>query len=216
MHALFFEVTPRPGHESHYFERAAALRPVLEQNKGLMFIDRFKSMERPGVILSHSLWQDEASLAKWRTNAKHHAAQTAGRNVHFSDYRLRIAQVIASAAPGEETQCWPDFNSYNDTSLTPERLLVVVESNGQPFEAQGEASSSVNRANAFVTVASVDSRPQGDELLAAAGASDIVESAKLCLISRDYGMYEREEAPQFFPIKGSKQESGGTSEEPAG
>ena len=215
MHALFFELTPRPGHESHYFERAAALRPVLEQNKGLLFIDRFKSMARPEVILSHSLWKDEASLAKWRTNAQHHAAQTAGRNVHFSDYRLRIAQVIASAAPGEETQCWPESNAYNDTSLTPERHLVVVQSNREPFDCQGEAFSSVNRENAFVSVVSVDSRSQGDELLTAAGASDTVETAKLCLISRDYGMYEREEAPQFFPMKNSEQESGGSFEDPA-
>ncbi len=199
MHALFFEMSPRPGHESHYFDIAAALRPVLDQNAGLLFIDRFKSMSRPGVILSHSLWKDEASLAKWRTDTKHHAAQVAGRNVHFSDYRLRIAQVIASTAPGEAIQNAPEHYAYNDPDIRPERHLVIIESTREPFGRDGEPFSSVNRDNAFVSVVSVDTKMQGEHLLGAASASGTVQSAKLCLVSRDYGMHHRAEAPQFFP-----------------
>ncbi|MFL4994745.1 MAG: antibiotic biosynthesis monooxygenase family protein, partial [Microvirga sp.] len=79
MHALLFEVLPTPEGRARYFELAAALRPELDQNPGLLFIDRYESLSRPGVILSHSLWRDEASLARWRSNERHYAAQCAGR-----------------------------------------------------------------------------------------------------------------------------------------
>ena len=59
MHALLFEVEPRPGHGDHYFEHAARLRPIVDAEPGMLFIDRYQSLARAGVILSHSLWQDE-------------------------------------------------------------------------------------------------------------------------------------------------------------
>ncbi len=40
MIGLFFEVTPRPGHDQAYFDIAAGLRPQLEKNPGFLFIDR--------------------------------------------------------------------------------------------------------------------------------------------------------------------------------
>lgn len=202
MQALFFEVLPRAGHESHYFERAAALRPELEKNPGLITIDRFMSVARPGLILSHSLWEDEASLAKWRSHAKHQAAQAAGRNVHFADYRLRIAQVINVAMSNEPLQTWQEHNPYNDPALVAQRYLVAVESTGEPFGKDGEGFKSVNRDDAFVSIIPVGSKTQGDETVAAAVAAKYVSCARLCLVSRDYGMYEREEAPQYFsPIE---------------
>ena len=199
MQALLFEVMPRRGHESHYFDRAAALRPELEKNAGLIFIDRFKSLVRPGLILSHSLWKDEASLARWRTDPKHHAAQAARRNVHFADYRLRIAQVVGEAGGGEAQRGGTQDNAYNDPGLTACRYLVVVQSSGEPFGSGGEGFSSVNRENAFVSVVPVATRESGEETIAAAAGAGHVESAWLCLVSRDYGMFDRTEAPQYYP-----------------
>ena len=66
MRALLFEVLPRPDHEGHYFDRAAELKQVLERHAGLLFLDRYRSQSRPGLILSHSLWQDEEALVAWR------------------------------------------------------------------------------------------------------------------------------------------------------
>lgn len=199
MHALFFEVTPRPGHEDHYFERAAALRPILEQNEGLIFIDRYKSLTRSGVILSHSLWSDEASLVRWRNDARHQVAQRAGREVHFSDYRLRIAQVIESVTREAGTL---ETNPCDDPGLTPRRLMAAVESNGGPYGDEGETFLSVNREDVYVTVISDLTDKQGGELLSAAGGQEFVTSARLCLVSRDYGMFDRREAPQTFaPLK---------------
>ena len=199
MHALFFEVTPRPGHEDHYFKIAAVLRPILEQNKGLIFIDRYKSLARPGTILSHSLWKDEASLVKWRNDTKHQGAQRAGREEHFSDYRLRIARVIGSFAREDGGQIQvPD----KDQGSVPRRLMAVVESNGKPYGDAGEHFLSVNRDDVYVSVMPIESDHQGSELISAAGEGEFVISARLCLVSRDYGMFERSEAPQTFaPMK---------------
>ena len=199
MHALFFEVTPRPGHEDHYFKIAAALRPILEQNDGLIFIDRYKSLARPDTILSHSLWEDEASLVRWRNDTKHQGAQRAGREVHFSDYRLRIAQVIQSYTRDDGVQTLvPD----GDDNLEPRRLMAVVESTGRPYGDEGEAFLSVNREDVYVSVMPVLSDQQGGELIREAADEGFATSARLCLIDRDYGMFERREAPQTFaPLK---------------
>lgn len=192
MQALLFEVMPRPGHEDHYLERAAALRPELEKNAGLMFIDRFRSLERPGLILSHSLWKDEASLARWRVHAKHQVAQKAGRNTHFADYRLRIAQVLEEAQDGEA-------NTYNDPELIAPRFVALIESAGEPFGGSGESFSSVYRDDAYITVTTPETRENGEQLMAAAAGRGHVTSSRLCLVSRDYGMFDRAEAPQYFP-----------------
>jgi hypothetical protein len=53
MHALLFELLPKPEGRSRYFEMAAALRPILDTSPGVLFIDRYESLRRPGWILSH-------------------------------------------------------------------------------------------------------------------------------------------------------------------
>ena len=85
MIGLFFEVTPREGHAPRYFELAAALRPELDRSGGVLFIDRYTSLERPGLILSHQWWADEDSLIRWRAHTQHRAIQRAGREQHFRD-----------------------------------------------------------------------------------------------------------------------------------
>src|SRR5262249_9140470 len=92
---LFFEVEPLPGHSARYFELAAALRPELEKNPGLIFIDRYTSIDRPNVVLSHSWWESEETLIAWRQHRPHRAIQKMGREQHFKDYRIRIGRLMA-------------------------------------------------------------------------------------------------------------------------
>src|SRR3954470_846409 len=94
MFGLFFEVIPLDGHAPRYFELAAALKPELERNGGVLFIDRYTSMDRPDVVLSHSWWESEQALIRWREHSQHRAIQRAGREQHFRDYRIRIAIAI--------------------------------------------------------------------------------------------------------------------------
>jgi len=94
MIAVIFEAQPRDAQQEAYLSIAAALRPELEKIDGFIAIERFQSLSEPGKILSLSWWRDEAAVAEWRRFEQHRAAQRAGRERIFHDYRLRVAQVL--------------------------------------------------------------------------------------------------------------------------
>ncbi len=201
MIALFFEVTPKPGQESKYLEIAAALRPDLEASGGVVFLDRFRSLSRPGTMLSHQIWRDEASLARWRAHGRHHGAQTAGRDAVFEDYRLRVGPVVAHIDQGRIIETVPGI-TYNDPEHQAERWVVVVRSSGEVFPSdEGEGWQSVYADTRFAWVASVPESKDGLAVLSLAAKEPCVSAAQLCLVSRDYGMFDRREAPQYFPEK---------------
>lgn len=94
MHAVLFEVTPKPGCAQRYFDIAATLRPELERIDGFISVERFQSLSRPGVFLSLSYWRDEAAIAAWRNQAPHRASQGEGRAAVFADYRICVVCVL--------------------------------------------------------------------------------------------------------------------------
>ena len=94
MIAVIFEVRPHPEHKAGYLDWAAELKSELVKMDGFISIERFQSLADPDKLLSLSFWRDEASLATWRNREAHRAAQAAGRNRIFRDYRLRIAAVM--------------------------------------------------------------------------------------------------------------------------
>ncbi len=200
MIGLFFEVMPRPGHEQAYFDIAAGLRPELDKNPGLMFIDRFKSLTQPRIVLSHSHWRDEASLAGWRTHAKHHVAQLAGRQQHFEDYRLRIGQLVCEWLPGAgELRRLETANSYNDPALQPERFIIASTAEA-PVEtgAESDVLASVSRERQYIVLTPAPSLPDGLQTVEQLASTGAMTSVRLFLVSRDYGMYDRREAPQYY------------------
>ena len=200
MIALFFEVTPKAGQDGRYLEIAATLRPELDKSGGVTFLDRFRSLSRPRTLLSHQLWQDEASLARWRANGRHYGAQTAGRTAVFEDYRLRVGPVVAAREANGVIFETPAGIAYNDPARKSERLMVVVRCEGEAFAAAGgETWQSVYDAKRFALVAAVPDRAAGLDLMRLASSMPNVAAAQLCLVSRDYGMFERGEAPQYFP-----------------
>lgn len=201
MIALFFEVTPKPGQEDRYLDIAGSLRSELDSSGGVLFLDRYKSHARPRTLLSHQIWADEASLARWRANSRHYLAQTAGRNTVFEDYRLRVGPVIAEGGEGGGVIPQVEGISYNDPLLQSERFVIVVRSHTTPVPATGDSEifESVYRAKEFASVGTVPDRQSGYEALRRAGEQAQVSAAQLCLVSRDYGLFDRREAPQFFP-----------------
>ena len=108
MIAVIFEVRPRAGQRAAYLEMAAALRPALAQIEGFISIERFESLSEPGALLSLSFWRDEAAVRRWRELEAHRTAQQAGRQQHFADYRLRVAQVLRDYGLGEREQAPAD------------------------------------------------------------------------------------------------------------
>lgn len=167
MHALLFEMEPRKGHEQHYFDHAANLRPLLKDHEGLLFIERFKSLSRPNIILSHSHWRDEASLSKWRSDRKHYKSQAAGRNRHFKDYRLRIAHALIFDGRDGEMHSWTSEGSYIDVTATPPRYLTIVSSLDDPSEIPGEVFKSVTVEGNFLSVADATSYAEAEAVVAA-------------------------------------------------
>jgi heme-degrading monooxygenase HmoA len=92
--AVLFELDPRPGAASRYFELAAALKADLESIDGFISVDRFETLARPGRYLSLSFWRDEAAVRSWRCHGRHRQAQQEGRSDVLAGYRLRVATVM--------------------------------------------------------------------------------------------------------------------------
>lgn len=94
MIAVLFEVIVPQARAAEYLAFAESLRSELERMDGFLSVERFCSLAAPDKLLSLSFWRDEAAVARWRNHERHRAAQVAGRAGVFSDYRLRIAEVV--------------------------------------------------------------------------------------------------------------------------
>ena len=172
MIGLFFEVVPLAGHAPRYFELAAALRPELDKNGGLLFIDRYSSLDRPDVVLSHSWWEDEQALIRWREHTQHRAIQRAGRERHFKDYRLRIGRLRQPSETGLATH-----------GVWTERCDT------EPARRPGaERFRSVYRESKFLVLGH-----------GTCCERDCKAETHMFEVIRDYTMYDRAEAPQHYP-----------------
>lgn len=94
MIAVIFEVEMKPGRRQDYFDLAASLRPELEKIDGFISVERFESLAHKGKYVSLSFWRDEAAVKAWKAHAEHKVAQQQGKNEIFSDYRIRVAEVL--------------------------------------------------------------------------------------------------------------------------
>lgn len=188
MHALFFEVRPLPGHLKHYFEHVDRLRPVLAEHKGLVFLDRYAALDDPAVLLSHQLWESEEAIAAWRRDPVHRRSQAAGRRVHFEDYRIRVgARVILRGGDGSG-----DVLPVED----PQAQHVVAAYGTTRFMHPGFAVfESVNRAEAHVALATVNGHAEACALIDAVSSDATVQEVAAYAIRRDYGQYDRTQAP---------------------
>jgi heme-degrading monooxygenase HmoA len=104
MIAVIFEVVPYMGERHRYLDLAGDLRAELDQIDGFISIERFESLTMRGKILSLSFWRDEQAVKAWRSLEAHRAAQRAGRNGIFADYRLRIGHVLRDYGMFERDQ----------------------------------------------------------------------------------------------------------------
>lgn len=113
MIAVIFEVLPHAQGKQRYLDLAAALRPLLDEIDGFISIERFQSLTNPHKVLSLSFFRDEQAIAQWRRLEAHRAAQTAGRDALFADYRLRIAHVVRDYGMLERAEAPPDSRLKN-------------------------------------------------------------------------------------------------------
>jgi pimeloyl-ACP methyl ester carboxylesterase/heme-degrading monooxygenase HmoA len=216
-HAVIFEVHPSEDGRGQYLATAAALRPLLDEIDGFVSIERFQSITRPGWILSLSFWADEAAIAAWRSRERHHEAQSKGRTGIFENYRLRVAHTLFDGGVDHSQQ--PQHpSSYRDPArrridhlglvetigTLPPALADVLEG-GSGF-AKVEAFTSLTTAGKTAHLITFDDAKAAQSCRATAEqAIDVAANhAGHCRVwmlevLRDYGMFDRAEAPQFHP-----------------
>ncbi|HZH11528.1 MAG TPA: antibiotic biosynthesis monooxygenase [Microvirga sp.] len=108
MMAVIFEVWPASGRKDDYLKMAAALRAEVEKIEGFISVERFESLYEEGKLLSLQFWRDEKSIRQWRNHLQHRQAQALGKSEMFTDYRLRIAEVVRDYGPKDRVQA-PEF-----------------------------------------------------------------------------------------------------------
>ena len=113
MIAVIFEVSPKEENKQEYLDIAAKLKPMLAAFDGFISIERFASLQDPNKMLSLSFWKDEQSIEKWRNETMHRLGQASGLGHIFSDYRIRVGQVIRDYGLEERTEAPADSNTYH-------------------------------------------------------------------------------------------------------
>jgi heme-degrading monooxygenase HmoA len=203
MFAVIFEVHPKPARWDEYLGYAALLRPELVQMDGFLDNVRYRSQRRPGWLLSLSTWRDEKALVRWRTHALHHAVQGKGRSDIFEDYRLRVGQVVA------DNQCPVVGDQRLDATETGDAKIISLIETARPPGLREDTPPAEGLAawDCFEAILT-----PGDWLLLLAWRDDAAAAAgerdtpippggrhRRVRIVRDYGMFARHEAPQYFP-----------------
>jgi heme-degrading monooxygenase HmoA len=217
MFSVIFEVYPKEARFDDYLALAKRLKPVLEQVDGFVDNERFESQRRLGWILSHSTWRDEKSVVRWRTVGEHHLAQETGRSEIFRDYHLRVGDVTADTDAPREA---PVREQRFDATEVGAKLATLTEITPQPGAAFGSPADVVSALGLDVSLRVVVDHDvfasiyNPGKLALLVSWSDAEAASKWMPIKakdvrtlrhrkirivRDYGMFDRREAPQFYP-----------------
>ena len=193
---LFFEVVPNSGHLHHYFSYVEKLKPELEKHKGLIWLNRYEAQLDDYSLLSHQLWDSKKSLENWRQNKQHRLAQKAGIEKHFKNYRIRIGQRLASWQAGLVSNA-----NFEPTSKSDALLLSIQSSKAISNTAFNKHAFSVGAyrglspSDQFITL--VTPSDLSSVLARTSSISpELIDKIELFLISRDYSMTDRSQAPR--------------------
>jgi heme-degrading monooxygenase HmoA len=209
MFAVIFEVQPKPERWNDYLDLAKELKPKLEAIDGFIDNERFESKRTKGRLLSLSTWRDEKSVIRWRTHGEHHGVQEKGRFEVFADYHLRVGEITSDSRPPRGLSV--EQQRFDATEIgqakvvtitevgeggTPERLPAALGlPSGLPGPLDHEVFESIYNPGKLVLLASWRDAD-------AAGTWRPVGTSvrhRQVRIIRDYGMFERREAPQYYP-----------------
>jgi heme-degrading monooxygenase HmoA len=218
MFSVLFEVHPKSEQWDAYLGYAKMLRPELEQIEGFVDNIRYRSLARQGWILSLSGWRDEKALVRWRTRAKHHDVQEKGRSEVLLDYHLRVGQVTADTGLPNgyalHEQRMDETETGEGTTVTlidAKRPPEWVEQAGPDDVAAwlGLAPNAPGLVawdvfDAVLTPGEIILLVSWRDPLAAevfASTAQLADGARLrrVRVVRDYGMFDRREAPQYYP-----------------
>lgn len=210
MFAVIFEVQPKRERFDEYLGIAKGLKPELERIDGFLENERFASKRVEGKLLSLSLWRDEKAVIRWRTLALHHRAQEKGRSAIFADYHLRVGEVAADSGIPEGLPA--QRLDATEVGAAPAVTVSILAPEGgaaaeglagalglpEPGIVEREVFESITIPGKLLLLASWK-----DSAVAAAWQPRSLAGAplrhRIVRIIRDYGMFDRREAPQYYP-----------------
>jgi len=201
MFAVVFEVNPHPERWDEYLHHAGLLRPELVQIDGFIVNERYASLGRPGWLVSLSLWRDEKAVIRWRTHALHHEIQGKGRNTVFADYHLRVGEVVIDTQPDADTVL--PQQRFDSTEAGAAKAITVTE-RPLPHAAETPATApGLLEADMFDSITQPGNglwvRSWRDLPAAEAAITSMPGRHRVVRVIRDYGMFARHEAPQYYP-----------------
>jgi heme-degrading monooxygenase HmoA len=213
MFAVIFEVVPKPERWDEYLGLAKLLRPEIEKIDGFIDNERFESRRTKGRLLSLSTWRDEKAVIRWRTLAAHHTVQEKGRFEVFQDYHLRVGEITVDnrPPPGQRLQ----QQRLDETEVGDARFVTICELS----PSAGDRTASADLPMPPVGTRGLVDREiyesiynPGKLLLLGAWRDAAAANAweprtpqsgdlrhRVVRIVRDYGMFDRREAPQYYP-----------------
>jgi heme-degrading monooxygenase HmoA len=219
MFSVIFEVFPAEGKKDDYLDKAKDLKPIIETIDGFIDNERFESRRRAGWVLSHSTWRDEKSLVRWRTQGDHHAMQEKGRFEVFQDYRLRIAEATFDTDPPKQAPIREQ--RFDETEVGPGKFVTFTEitpTKAAGFTAQADLlaahfgldlkdgdlvdhdifDSIYHPGKLALLIGWKDAQAAGKWSPKTIAGVDTLRHRRLRVV-RDYGRFDRREAPQFYP-----------------
>ena len=126
-----------------------------------------------------------------------------GREKVFSDYRIRIAQVIHEQRPGQPVWRPERRTPYNDPARRPPTYVIASESKNADLPVathwRRDSFQSMYRDGYFAHLVDLPDHRSGMEFGAQLFADPTTEYFRIFEVMRDYGMYDRAEAPQYYP-----------------
>jgi heme-degrading monooxygenase HmoA len=219
MFAVIFLVQPKPERWSDYLDLAKYLKPKLEAIDGFIDNERFESLRHKGRLLSLSTWRDEKAVVRWRTQGEHHGVQKKGRFEIFEDYRLSVGEITDDTEPPKGLRV--EEQRFDTTEAGEAEVATITEltpANDGALEAaardlaaalgldkrrdglvDAEAFASIYVAGKLLLLGrwrdAAAAKPWNPRCPAGAGSM----RHRQVRIIRDYGMFDRREAPQYYP-----------------
>jgi heme-degrading monooxygenase HmoA len=219
MFVVIFRVQPKQERWDDYLELAKYLKPQLAEIDGFVDNERYASTREKGRLLSLSTWRDEKSVVRWRTQGEHHGVQEKGRYEIFSDYHLSVGEVTSDTEPPNGLKT--EEQRFDETAVGTAKVITIAE-----IVPKRDAAIAV-RSDELPARLGIGTRPDGcidvevfesilypgtllllalwrDQDAARKWSPRPVAHAERIRyrhvrVIRDYGMFDRREAPQFYP-----------------
>ena len=217
MFAVIFIVQPKQDRFDDYLNLAKLLKPELEKIDGFIDNERFGSKRTAGRVLSLSTWRDEKAVIRWRTLGVHHGVQEKGRLEVFEDYHLRVGEITADNEVPKGQQLRElrfdvtDTGNANVVTMSelvpakggkrPSADLVTdlgVPKSGTAGVIDQEIFESIYNPGKLLLLVSWRNAAAAEHWKPRTVAEGKLRHRSVRVI-RDYGMFDRREAPQFYP-----------------